>query len=114
MQGILEDMIMVTLNLKKLRFKIFEGESQKIVLNVKGEKEVTGADFECPSQIKLSNPDLHIATVTDKKTELEIEITIEKGVRALSRFFTHGLGENGRRYYGDFTKFLFLNDNNNV
>ena len=37
-------------------------------------------------------------------------ITIEKGVRALSRFFTHGLGENGRRYYGDFTKFLFLND----
>jgi DNA-directed RNA polymerase subunit alpha len=47
---------------------------------VKGDGEVTGGDFKCPSQIKLINPDLHIATITDKKTELEIEILVEKGV----------------------------------
>jgi len=78
--GVLEDVIMILLNIKNLRFKIFEGESQKIQLKVKGEKEVKGSDFECPSQIKLVNSDLHIATVTDKKTELEIEILVEKGV----------------------------------
>jgi len=78
--GVLEDTIMILLNIKNLRFKIFEGESQKVVLTVKGEKEVTGADFKCPSQIKLVNPELHIATITDKKTELEIELTIEKGI----------------------------------
>ena len=78
--GVLEDTIMILLNIKNLRFKIFEGESQKVELKVKGENEVTGADFKCPSQIKLVNPELHLATITDKKTELEIEMTIERGI----------------------------------
>ena len=78
--GVLEDTIMILLNIKNLRFKIFEGESQTATLKVKGDNKVTGADFKCPSQIKLVNPELHIATITDKKTELEIEIKIEKGI----------------------------------
>jgi len=78
--GILEDTIMVLLNIKNLRFKIFEGESQKIELKVKGEGEVKGSDFKCPSQVKLVNPEIHIATITDKKTELEIELQVEKGI----------------------------------
>lgn len=78
--GVLEDTIMILLNIKNLRFKIFEGESQKVELKVKGEGEVKGSDFKCPSQIKLTNPDLHIATITDKKTELNIEILVERGV----------------------------------
>jgi len=71
---------MILLNIKNLRFKMFEGEPQKVQLKVKGEKEVKGSDFVCPSQIKLINSDLHIATITDKKTELEIEITVERGI----------------------------------
>ena len=78
--GVLEDAIMMILNIKNLRFKIFEGELHKIELKKKGEGEAKGADFKCPSQVRLVNPDLKIATITDKKTELEIEITIEKGV----------------------------------
>ena len=78
--GVLEDAIMILLNIKNLRFKIFEGESQKIQLKVKGDGEVKGSDFVCPSQVKLVNPDLHIATITDKKTELDIEILVERGV----------------------------------
>jgi len=80
MNGVLEDVIMILLNIKNLRFKIFEGESQVVHLKVKGDKEVKGSDFECPSQIKLVNPELHIATVTDKKTELDIELKVEKGI----------------------------------
>lgn len=78
--GVLEDAIMIILNIKNLRFKINEGDLHKIELKVKGEKEVKGSDFQCPSQVELINSDLHIATITDKKTELEIEITIEKGI----------------------------------
>jgi DNA-directed RNA polymerase subunit alpha len=78
--GVLEDSIMIILNIKNLRFKIFEGESAKIELKVKKEGVVTGADFKCPSQVKLANPDQHIATITDKKTEFEVEIEIQKGV----------------------------------
>lgn len=78
--GVLEDVIMLIQNLKKLRFKIFEGDVQKTQLKVKGEKEVKGSDFKLPTQIKLANPDCHIATITNSKTELEIEIQIEKGL----------------------------------
>jgi len=78
--GVLEDGIMILLNLKNLRFKIHEGESYRLTLKSKGEKEVTGADFELPSQVKLANPEMHICTLTDKKTDLEMEILIEKGI----------------------------------
>lgn len=78
--GVLEDVIIIILNLKNLRFKIYEGDKQKVELKVKGEKEVRGSDFKIFPQIELANPDLHVATITDKKTELEIEITIEKGI----------------------------------
>lgn len=78
--GVLEDVIIMLLNIKNLRFKIHEGETQKVELLVKGEKEVTGADFKMFPQIELANPELHIATITDKKTELNIELTIEKGI----------------------------------
>lgn len=78
--GVLEDTIMILLNIKNLRFKIFEGDSQRFILKVKGEGQVKGSNFKLPAQVKLANPDLHIATITDKKTELEIEIQIEKGI----------------------------------
>lgn len=38
-------------------------------------------------------------------------ICIEKGARAISRFFTHGIGDIGRQYYNDFSNFILLNDN---
>ena len=85
MPGILEDTIMIMLNIKNLRFKIFEGESQKIELHKKGEGAVTGADFKVPSQIKLVNPEIHSATITDKKTEFNLEVTIEKGIGYVPR-----------------------------
>ena len=78
--GVLEDVIMILLNVKDLRFKIHEGDMQKVELKVKGEKDIKGADFKMFPQIELANPELHLATVTDKKTEFNMEITIEKGM----------------------------------
>lgn len=40
----------------------------------------------------------------------ETIICIEKGVRAISRFFTHGLGNLGRQHYRDFSNFILLDD----
>lgn len=78
--GVLEDVIMILLNIKNLRFKMHEGEVQKAGLKVKGDREVTGKDFKLPSQMELINPEIHIATITDKKTEFEVEIQVGKGV----------------------------------
>src|SRR3989344_8467475 len=78
--GVLEDAIIILLNLKQLRFKMYADEPQKVNLFIKGEKTITGEDFQLPSQVELANPDAHIATITDKKTELDMEIIVEKGM----------------------------------
>lgn len=80
MPGVLEDVIVILLNLKNLRFKIHDENSHKLDLKVKGEREIKGADFNLSPQVTLVNPDLRIATITNKKTEVEMEITIEKGI----------------------------------
>lgn len=83
--GVLEDVVSIMLNLKKLRFKMIGNEPQRATLKVKGEKEVKGSDFELPAQLQLVNPDCHIATLTSKSAKLEMEILVEKGVGYLPR-----------------------------
>ena len=78
--GVLEDVITIVMNLKQLRFKMHVDEPQKATLKIKGEKEVKSSDFKFSSQVELINKSCHIATLTNKKAELEIEIQIEKGV----------------------------------
>ena len=83
--GVLEDVVTLMLNLKQLRFRIFTPQAQKATLKVKGEREVKGSDFELPAQLELVNKDCHIATLTEKKSELGIEIQVEKGVGYIPR-----------------------------
>lgn len=78
--GVMEDVIIILLNLKKLRFKMFGSEPQKANLKVKGEKEVKGSDLKLPSQVELINKDSHLATLTGKNASLEMEVKIEKGI----------------------------------
>ncbi|MBI4101662.1 MAG: DNA-directed RNA polymerase subunit alpha [Candidatus Nealsonbacteria bacterium] len=83
--GVMEDVITILLNLKQLRFKVFADVPQKATLKIKGEKEVKGGDFEIPAQLELVNPDCHVATLTQKSAELEMEILVEKGIGYLPR-----------------------------
>lgn len=80
LKGVKEDVLHILMNIKQLRFKIFTDDPQTATLVVKGEKEVTGKDFELPADLKLANPELKIATITEKGTQLEIEIKVEKGL----------------------------------
>ncbi|MBU6370545.1 DNA-directed RNA polymerase subunit alpha [Patescibacteria group bacterium] len=80
LKGVKEDVIGVILNLKQVRFKIVGDEPQTVELKVKGVKDVTAADIKAPGQVEILNPGQHIATITDKATELVIEMHIEKGL----------------------------------
>lgn len=77
--GVAEDAISLIINIRQLRFKMTGDEPQICVLKAKGEKEITGADFEIPSQLELANPKEHIASLTSKSAKLEMEIKVEKG-----------------------------------
>ncbi len=78
--NVIEDVVEIILNLKQVRFKLDGDEPQHVHIKVKGEKEVTAKDIETPSQVKVINGNAPIASITDKKGELEIEMTIEKGL----------------------------------
>jgi DNA-directed RNA polymerase subunit alpha len=54
-------------------------------LKTKGVKEITAGDVEVGGQMKFLNPDLVLAHVTDKGTELDIEMTVEKGLGYVPR-----------------------------
>jgi DNA-directed RNA polymerase subunit alpha len=83
--GVLEDAILLMLNVKQMRFRLLTEEPQTAALKVKGEKEVKGSDFNLPSQVELVNKNCHIATLTGKSAELEMEIKIEKGTGYLPK-----------------------------
>ena len=67
-----EDVIQILLNLKNIRIKTFSNEPQTLTLSVKGEKKVFASDIEKNSAAEIINTDAFIATLTDKKAELEI------------------------------------------
>lgn len=74
-----EDVLEVILNLKGLRIKLHGDEPVKLFLNVKGDKTITAADFEKDAQVEIVNPDMTIATITDKGGSLEMEVTVAPG-----------------------------------
>jgi DNA-directed RNA polymerase subunit alpha len=78
--GLKEDILTLVLNLKKVRVELITDEPQTLILKAKGVKEVTAGDIAKTGQASIVNPELHLASITDKNTELDIEITIEKGL----------------------------------
>lgn len=80
MPGMVEDVLEFTLNLKKVRFDFFAEEPQVLTLHVKGERAVTALDIQTTPLVKVVNGDLHLANLTKKNAELDIELTVEKGL----------------------------------
>ncbi|MBD3244857.1 MAG: DNA-directed RNA polymerase subunit alpha [Candidatus Moranbacteria bacterium] len=79
-EGIKENIIELILNLKKLRFKMHKDGPVKVKINASGEKIIKGADIKAPSSVEIVSKDLVIASLTSKKSKLDMELTIEKGI----------------------------------
>jgi DNA-directed RNA polymerase subunit alpha len=78
-EGISEDVLELTLNLKQVRIKANQEGKGVLRVSVKGPKEVTAGDIECESGFEVVNKDLHIATVA-KGSVLEIDMVAETGL----------------------------------
>lgn len=76
--GVVEDVTRIILNLKKLRFK-YDSELPKVLHIVKdGEAELTGADFAIDSDVEVMNPETHIASI-ESGGRIDMEVQIERG-----------------------------------
>lgn len=87
--GMIEDIVQFTLNLKKVRFHFFADEPQILALKVKGEKEIKASDIHSTTLVRIINSDLHLATLTKKDAELDMELTVEKGLGYVSAEARH-------------------------
>ena len=79
-KGVKEDLVEVILNLKKVRIKKHSNNPEVASIKATGPGDITAKDIETSSDLEIINKDQHIATLSDKKTKLNIEIIVESGV----------------------------------
>lgn len=79
-EGVMEDVVQIILNLKQVRFHMEGNENMVVSIKKKGEGVVTAGDIKTSTGIEVVNKDQKIATITDKKVELEMEIEVDKGL----------------------------------
>src|SRR5450432_4486557 len=77
-EGVVEDVTDIVLNLKKVKFKAHSRDEQTLLLTVNKEGEVTAGDIQTNQNIELVNPDQLILTL-DKKKKFEMELTVKVG-----------------------------------
>jgi DNA-directed RNA polymerase subunit alpha len=78
--GVVEDVTDVVLNLKKVLFKAHTREPQTLLLSVHKEGLVNAADIKLNQNIELFNPDQLICTLDKKKKfEMELEVKVGRG-----------------------------------
>jgi DNA-directed RNA polymerase subunit alpha len=78
-EGVVEDVVDLILNLKQVVLRIEAEEPQTLYLSAKGKGEVTAGDIKAPAGVEVVNGDLHIATLA-ASGRLEIEMMAERGV----------------------------------
>lgn len=76
--GVVEDVTDIVLNLKEVRFKATTREPQLLVLNVNKEGAVTAGDIETNQHIEVVNPKQVICTL-DRKKKLTMEFEVKVG-----------------------------------
>ena len=79
-EGVVEDVTEIVLNLKKILFKAHSREPQTLLLSANKEGEVLASDIQLNQNVELVNPKQHICTLDKKKKfEMELEVKVGRG-----------------------------------
>ncbi len=79
-EGVVEDVTDVVLNLKKIKFKAHSRDPQLLLLSVNKEGPVTAADIQLNQNVELVNPEQLICTLDKKKKfDMELEVKVGRG-----------------------------------
>ena len=82
--GVREDTTQLLINIRDLaiKFENMDGppqEDKTLRIDVKGPGRVTGADITCPEGASVVNPEVYIATISDPKASLTMELYVGWG-----------------------------------
>lgn len=79
-EGVVEDVTTMILNIKKLALKIYSDDEKTLEIDVQGPGVVTAGDINYDSDVEILNPDLHIATLSDNaKFHVRLNATRGRG-----------------------------------
>lgn len=78
MSGVMEDVTDIILNVKGIIVSLDSDEEKVMRLSAKGPGEVTADLIEADPSVKIHNPDLIIATLTDA-VDFEMEMVVSRG-----------------------------------
>src|SRR6266850_807719 len=79
-EGVVEDVTEIVLNLKKILFRAHNREPQTLLLSVNKDGSVGAGDIQLNQNVELVNPKQHICTLDKKrKFEMELEVKIGRG-----------------------------------
>jgi len=77
--GVLEDVSEIVLNLKEVRLKVSDPDPKQIYINTEGKGEVAAGNIISEDgRCEVLNPDLHIATLSEK-AKLRMSMTVKTG-----------------------------------
>ena len=76
-QGVVEDVPELIVNLKNVRLKVFDNDEKIIRIDHKGAGEITAGDIITDGTVEILNPELHIAT-TSANCDLHMEMTVNR------------------------------------
>jgi len=78
--GVVEDVTEIILNLKKVLFKMHTRETQTLLLSVQKDGAVVAGDIKLNQNVEVVNPEQIICTLDKKKKfEMELEVKIGRG-----------------------------------
>jgi DNA-directed RNA polymerase subunit alpha len=92
MPGVVEDTMEVLLNLREVAFRLLPAPKEedyapvetpegtwRLRIDRKGSGEILAADIECPGQVEVVNPSLHVATIDRENASLVMEMDLRQG-----------------------------------
>jgi DNA-directed RNA polymerase subunit alpha len=79
LKGVKEDVVAIMLNLKGIRFRVFNDEAQTLRITKTGKGKVTAKDIATNADVEVVNPEHVIATLDDDKAKFVMDIVVETG-----------------------------------
>ncbi|MBS9779932.1 MAG: DNA-directed RNA polymerase subunit alpha [Moraxellaceae bacterium] len=91
LEGMQEDVLDLLLNLKGLAITLHDTHEVFLTLEKQGPGVVTAADIELPHNVEIINPDLVLATLSDKaELKMRLRVVMGRGYEPVNQRREHG------------------------
>ena len=78
LEGVVEDVTDIILNLKQVPLRSFDGTTRVITMDVSGPREVTAGDFNGDPSVEIRDPNSKVATLNERG-RLRLEAQVKNG-----------------------------------